>query len=173
LTKKAGLNRFTWDFRYDGAGPLAVPGKYQLRLSGATPESWTQTQSLEVALDPRLVKDGVTLADLKEQLDLLLNIRETASDARRTVQKLNEAAQRLAQQGNAAEKTKQLQTIRARLVTASGAYPQPMLIDQLSSLSRMAGSADRKVGRSAIEYFDVLRKQLDGIKADLARLVSE
>jgi hypothetical protein len=37
----------------------------------------------------------------------------------------------------------------------------------------MAGSADRKVGRSAIEYFDVLRKQLDGIKADLARLVSE
>ena len=36
--------------------------------------------------------------------------------------------------------------------TAPGQAPQPMLIDQLNSLSQMAGAADRRVGRSALEY---------------------
>ncbi|MEP7339295.1 MAG: hypothetical protein ABI977_16280 [Acidobacteriota bacterium] len=167
LSKKVGLNRFLWDFRYDGFGPLAVPGKYQLRLAG---DGWIQTQALDIALDPRLAGDGVTLADLKEQLDLLLNVRNVTSDARKAVARLDEELRRA---GQSDAKASQLRALRAKLVTASGTYPQPMLIDQLGSLSRMAGSADRKVGRSAIEYFDVLKKELASIKADLARLVLE
>ena len=58
------------------------------------------------------------------------------------------------------EAASRLQVLRAKLDTASGPCPQPMLIDQLQSLSRMVNGADRKVGRSALEYFQVLKKQL-------------
>lgn len=165
LSKRAGANRFIWDLRYDGFGPLALPGNYQLKLSA---DGWTQTQTLEVALDPRLAKDGVTVANLKEQLELLLNVRDLMADARRVVARLDEELKRASD-----AKAAQLRALRAKLVTASGTYPQPMLIDQLGSLSGMAGTADRKVGRSAIEYFEVLKKQLAEIKADLARLTTE
>jgi hypothetical protein len=45
-----------------------------------------------------------------------------------------------------------------------------MLIDQLSSISRMAGSADQKVGRSTFEYLEELRKRLTAIKAEAKKL---
>jgi hypothetical protein len=57
--------------------------------------------------------------------------------------------------------------LRTKLVTAQGPYPQPMLIDQLQSLSRMVNGADRKVGRSAVEYFQVLKKQLAVLQQEL------
>jgi hypothetical protein len=170
LPKRAGANRFIWDLRYDGGGPLVAPGKYQLKLSAG---GWSRTQTLEVRLDPRLEKDGVTVADLQEQLRLLLNIRETASDTRRMARQLDEAIKRLGSQSEAADRVSKLQAIRARLVTAPGPYPQPMLIDQLSSLSQMAGAADRRVGRSALEYFDVLKDQLAAIKVEVSRLAPE
>ena len=167
LTKRAGLNRFSWDFRLDGFGPLALPGKYKVRLSA---DSWSQTQPLEVTLDPRLAKDGVTVADLKEQLELLLAVRETTGDARRTLQRIDAAIQQAAGQ---ADKLQKLQALRAQLATAQITYPQPMLTDQLGALSRMAGSADRKVGRSALEYFEVLKKRLAEIKNEARTLVPE
>jgi hypothetical protein len=48
-----------------------------------------------------------------------------------------------------------------------------MLIGQLTSLSQMAGAADRRVGRSALEYFEVLKDQLTAIKAEVSKLASE
>lgn len=163
LPKKAGANRFAWDFRYDNFGPLALPGKYQVKLSA---EGWTQTQTLDVALDPRLARDGVTMNDLKEQLNLLLAVRDTTSAARKTVQQIEEGMRT-----SEGERVQALRALRAKLVTAPGTYPQPMLLDQLSSLSRMAGSADRKVGRSAFEYFEVLKKQLASIQDEANRLL--
>ncbi|HMB28617.1 MAG TPA: hypothetical protein VKS99_10950, partial [Blastocatellia bacterium] len=168
--KRAGANRFVWDLRYDGGGPLVAPGKYQLKLSG---DGWSRTEALEVRLDPRLEKDGVTVSDLQEQLRLLLNIRETAAEARRTARQLDEAIRRLGSQNDATDRLAKLQSARARLVTAPGPYPQPMLIDQLNSLSQMAGAADRRVGRSALEYSEVLKNELAAIMADVSRLLAE
>jgi hypothetical protein len=170
LPKRSGSNRFTWDLRYDGGGPLVAPGKYQLKLSG---DGWSRTQILEVRLDPRLEKDGVTVADLQEQLQLLLKIREMVGEARRAAQQLDEVIKRLNSQNSAADRIAKLQAVRARLVTAPGPYPQPMLIDQLNSLSQMAGASDRRVGRSALEYFEVLKDQLAAIKAEVSRLSPE
>ena len=53
-------------------------------------------------------------------------------------------------------------------MTASGPYPQPMLIDQLGSIARMAGSADQKIGRSTFDYLEELTKELARIKSELA-----
>ena len=160
LTKRAGHNRWVWDLRYDGAGPLAIPGRYTVRL---TADGWSRTQPLTIALDPRLAKDGVTVADLREQLTFLLAVREATADGRKLVQQIEQALRK----SPGGEEEKKLRAMRARLVTAPGAYPQPMLLDQLGSISRMAGAADRRIGRSAIEYLDQLRKELAEMKTAL------
>ena len=86
----AGLNRFVWDLRYEGAtkvpraplwggntdGPVALPGAYQIRL---TVLGKSYTAPLEIKADPRL---KVSQEDLAKQFDLLLKIRDkvTATD---------------------------------------------------------------------------------------------
>jgi photosystem II stability/assembly factor-like uncharacterized protein len=162
LPKQTGMNRFIWDLRHDNNGPLAVPGLYTLRLSTG---GWSRTQRLAVKMDPRLTKDGVTQADLEEQLALNLKIQETIGEARRTVQQIDAA---MKQQGEG-DGSKGLRAARAKLVTAPGPYPQPMLIDQLQSLSRMINGADRKVGRSAIEFLEELRRELAEIRKEIER----
>ena len=83
---EAGLNRFVWDLRYQGAnrvpgyylweyktgarGPLGLPGKYHVRL---TVHGKSQTVPLEVKLDPRV---QVSEADLERQFKVLIQIRE-------------------------------------------------------------------------------------------------
>jgi len=73
-----GMNTYRWNGRYDSiyevpdgivqwaggsaAGPKAVPGNYQVRL---TIGDWSQTRSLDYQKDPRL---ETTQADFVEQL---------------------------------------------------------------------------------------------------------
>jgi hypothetical protein len=112
-----------------------------------------------------LASDGVTQADLEEQLALLLKVRDTVTEARQLARQVDEA---LKTRGD----SEGLRTLRAKLVTAPGAYPQPMLIDQLSGINRMAGAADRKIGRSTIAYLEELRRDLAEMKTVLNRALS-
>ena len=88
---KAGAHVYTWNLRYPGftgfkgmilwaarnAGPVALPGKYQVRLiAGGVKE----TQDFAIKLDPRLAGQ-VTMAQLREQFDLAMKIRDRVSDA--------------------------------------------------------------------------------------------
>ncbi|HET9743053.1 MAG TPA: hypothetical protein VFQ00_09905 [Terriglobales bacterium] len=90
----AGLNRFHWDLRYEGAtvfqgeimwgarasqGPWAVPGRYQVRV---TADGQTQTRQFEVGMDPRV---NVSLADLQKQFDLAMKVRRKTSEADQAV----------------------------------------------------------------------------------------
>jgi photosystem II stability/assembly factor-like uncharacterized protein len=169
LTRRLGLNRYVWDLRLGEArrngggrelpGPLALPGRYTIRL---VTDKWTLTQPLVVELDPRLARDGVTLADLREQLELIQKVRRGSRDAVALVQQIDRELATAPQPRQAL-----LRQIRGQLVTAPGAYPQPMLIDQFTSIYRMISDADRKVGRSAIEYFDELRQALDRMVVQL------
>ncbi len=88
LPADAGLNRFVWDLRYEGAtpvphaplwgggteGPEAVPGKYSVRL---TVLGKSYTAPLEIVPDPRL-KLGPD--DLAKQFDLLIKIRDKVTE---------------------------------------------------------------------------------------------
>ena len=69
---------------------------------------------------PTVTKDGVTVADLRDQLQLLLKIRDMTGEARRTAQQLDEAIKRLSAQTTAADRIAKLQAVRARLITAPG-----------------------------------------------------
>ncbi|HOQ61741.1 MAG TPA: hypothetical protein PKZ08_14040, partial [Vicinamibacterales bacterium] len=168
LPRRAWHNRFVWDLRLEGSGgspgPLAVPGSYLLRLSVG---EWSQTRTIEVRIDPRVAAAGVTQADLQEQLDLALAIRDAMSGASALASKIAAAGQ--AATANAAS-ARALQSLHGRLVTAGGAYPQPMLIDQLANVALMISQADQKVGRDAFARFEDLSKELAAVEAEAARL---
>jgi len=154
--------------RYAGAagaaGPLVVPGSYQVRLSAG---EWSQSRTLDVRIDPRVAANGVTQADLQEQLDLALKVRDATADALTLGSTL--AAARQSQRPDSAG-AKALQALVDRVVTADVVYPRPMLADQLSNLARMIGQADQKVGRDAFIRFDDLMKDMAAVKAEAARL---
>jgi hypothetical protein len=168
FTKRAWHNRFLWDLRCEGAsgsaGPLVVPGSYQVRLAVG---EWSQVRPLDVRIDPRVAAEGVTQADLQEQFDLGLKVRDAIAEARALAAKMTAARQSMRGDSPA---SRQLQALIARVVTADIVYPQPMLIDQLSNVARMIGQADQKVGRDGFVRVEDLMKEMAAIKAESAKL---
>ena len=114
----AGLSSMTWDLRIAPAtrfpgmilwgattnGPLAMPGTYRVRL---TVDGKTLTQPVTVKRNP-LITD-VTLAELKEQFDLAVRIRDKLSEANQAVINIRDlkkqAADRLTKSQDPALKT--------------------------------------------------------------------
>jgi hypothetical protein len=135
-----------------------------VRLSAG---EWSQTRPLEVRIDPRVAAAGVTQADLQEQLDLALKVRDAIAEARALGATLT-AARQAAQAGSG--NARALQALVDRVVTADVVYPQPMLAEQLSNIARMIGQADQKVGREAFVRFDDLMKEMAAVKAEAAKL---
>jgi hypothetical protein len=147
---------------------MVAPGDYRLRLSSG---AFSAERPLKVLSDPRLAQDNVTDAMIEEQTKLLLDIRDRASEARGVLQKLTEArtAARADSTPRGAARLKVIEDVIAKLQTAGGFYPQPMLIDQLSAISRMLGQADQKPGRDVYERFADLVKELEAVKTEAAK----
>jgi photosystem II stability/assembly factor-like uncharacterized protein len=111
LSKKVGLNRFVWDLRYERPpalrygysiaaaygedanmvpeGPLALPGKYQVRL---TVNGRSYNAPLDVKLDPRV---RIPQLALSQQLALELKIIEGMKQSYEVVQQVNDLRTRL------------------------------------------------------------------------------
>src|SRR5690349_11408094 len=70
------MNRLVWDVR-NAAGLALPPGSYQARLKAG---DVTDTQPFTVLIDPRIAAEGVTAADLKEQFDHNVRMRELSGD---------------------------------------------------------------------------------------------
>ncbi|RMH12218.1 MAG: hypothetical protein D6701_13795 [Gemmatimonadetes bacterium] len=176
---RPGVHRLTWNFRAPGGaagrGPMVPPGHYTIRL---TVDGHTQSRPLEIAMDPRVEADGVTRADLEEQYRLNLRIRDAVAEANRAVAELpglRSALERIAADAageRAAEARRALEALehaRERLVTRQGgSYQAPQLADQLRYLYGMTSRADQKPGRDAYVRLDRLRAELDEVLAALA-----
>jgi photosystem II stability/assembly factor-like uncharacterized protein len=95
LTREKGLNRAQWDLRYEGAtrlenakidsgnpeeGPLALPGTYTLKLSGAGHLVSTKG---EILADPR---SKATPDDLRANLDFTLQTRAALDRLERDIE---------------------------------------------------------------------------------------
>ena len=189
LSKEAGMHRFRWDLAYPGPlmpdgdrddnGPLAVPGAYRVRL---TVGDSVQTRPLRLRIDPRVAKDGVTVADLKKQLRLNLQIRDAISEAAQAAQAMEDMKadlERALEKGQMTDTDVQtarsaLSELEAELVTSEkGSYPQPMLLDQLRYLYGMTTRADQRLGQDAFERFKELRGQLDRFLGKLEQTKQE
>jgi photosystem II stability/assembly factor-like uncharacterized protein len=92
-----GINRFSWDMRYEGAvvfpgmimwaaqpqrGPAAPTGRYTVRV---TAHGETASRDFTIGLDPRLVAKGISEADLDAQFKLSVQVRDRVSDANQAV----------------------------------------------------------------------------------------
>ncbi len=92
-----GINRFSWDMRYEGStvfpgmimwaaqpqrGPAAPTGRYTVRI---TANGETKTHDFNITLDPRLVAAGISEADLAEQFTLSRRVRDKVSEANQAV----------------------------------------------------------------------------------------
>jgi photosystem II stability/assembly factor-like uncharacterized protein len=198
---EAGLNRFVWDLHYQGSsrvpdyylweykdgvhGPLALPGKYQVRL---TVEAKSQTAPLELKLDPRV---NVSHADLQKQFDLLIQIRDELSHVYEAVnqiqdvrEQVNGLKKRLPDSSGtksvlnaAADLDQKLISVRDELsqmkITSnesSLAYPQ-RVDSKLAFLAIVVGEgSDSAPTESQYTVFDKLKKQADESLAEWAEI---
>jgi len=164
--KEPGLNRFVWDLR-NQAGVTLPPGQYQARLKI---NAITLTESFNVMIDPRIAEDGVTLADLREQFEHNTRMRELVNSVNQIVARVREAQTRLRNSsGTDGDTANRVNALAARLLTPQVRYSKPGLQAQITYLAGMTSNIDQKIGRDAIERYEVLRKELDDIRNELDR----
>jgi photosystem II stability/assembly factor-like uncharacterized protein len=179
LDKNPGMHRMTWDLRYPGPmngagvaggnGPAAVPGLYSVRLTAG---SIKQTQPLTVVEDPRILRDAITLADLKAQFDHNMLVRDLVSDANKTVARLRAAQSKLkGATGAQLDQLNKLNELAAKLITSPIRYSEPKLLTHITYLYSMTNGADQKPGRDAVERLKVLKKALDDRKKELDKII--
>lgn len=186
-TTAEGLNTFTWDLRYPGAtafdgmiiwsarptsGPKAPPGKYQVRFIA---EDYEQTYPFEIKMDPNL--KGITVADLEEQFELAMNIRNKTTLANEAVIDIRAIKAHLHKQlsggdhaelGASAEVlTEKLSAIEEELYQVRNQSNQdPLnfpikLNNRLASLRRSLENGDARPTNGAYQVFEELSKELD------------
>ncbi len=166
LATEAGLHRVVWDMSVStegGRGPMALPGEYLVQLTAG---DRTVTKRARLMMDPRVEADGVTLAHLREQYELILAVSETMAEAREAAGRIQEGVRR-----SSGDAKKEFEGLQARMVDDPvGSYPKPMLLGQLGYLSSMINRADQKPGRDAYLRHESLQAELAAIKRELERL---
>jgi photosystem II stability/assembly factor-like uncharacterized protein len=174
IPARAGLNRFVWDMTYPGpwtpaagrggrggAGPMAPPGTYSVRVSA---NGATTTQPLVLRADPRVTRDGVTQPVLEAQFAHNIRTRDLVSDANRTAEALRAAHARLGAD-NAG-----VRALEAEFFTPPVRYSRPGLQSHITYLYSMTLGADQAVGQDAIQRYADLRKTLDAFNEKLRKL---
>jgi hypothetical protein len=201
IPANAGMNRFAWDLRYEppvkipGAfysgngpqGPLAVPGKYQVRV---TANGQSQTQPLELRFDPRV--KNVTEADLQKEFDLGMQIRESNNRLHIAVNQIRELRNQLdtlkkwAGNGDrgkavvqAAEQLDKKMTpieeelIQVQMKSSEGNLRYPnKLNEQFDSLMHTEDSSDAAPTQSTTAVYEMLNKQLEAQLAKWQQVLS-
>jgi photosystem II stability/assembly factor-like uncharacterized protein len=171
VTKTAGLNRVLWDIHEKASGLTLPPGSYVARL---TVDGVAQTQPFAVQIDPIEAADGLTVADLVEQFDHNLRMRDLVASMADVLTRVRTARSQLANATGAdADKAKRLEAIYGTIVsTPEGVrYNKPGLQEHITYLAGMTTRVDQRIGRDAVERYQTLKKQLDDIRAELDRLL--
>ena len=183
LENSAGMHRFTWDLRYPGPwqsaarpegpnGPMAAPGQYSVRLTSG---SWTATQPLRLTEDPRITGDGVTTADLREQFEHNLRVRDLVGEVNRMVARLRAAQAQFKNATGARADTilPRLNELASHLITPAIRYSKPELQTHITYLYSLTTATDQKIGQDAVERLTTLRKELDARIAELNKILGQ
>lgn len=135
---------------------------------------WTSTQPLTLIEDPRVTASGLTTADLREQFEHNMRVRDMVSDVNRIVARLRAAQQSLkGKPGDAAMQLDRVDSLASHLITPAIRYSKPELQTHITYLYQMTNGADQKVGHDAVERYQELRKELDQRKAELDKLLGQ
>ena len=128
---------------------------------------------MNVMIDPNVAADGVTVADLKEQFEHNLRMRQLVTDAGQLATRVREMQSKLRGAASEGEKTNQataVDAIAAKLFSEPVRYGKPGLQAHITYLAGMTTGADQKIGRDAIERYGVLRTELDHLRSELDRI---
>jgi hypothetical protein len=197
---RAGLNRYTWNGRYPDAttfpglimwagsvtGPLAPPGRYQVRLSVG---AWNQTRSFRLLPDPR---SRSTPADYAAQFALLVRIRDRLSDANAAVIRIRDLRDQLdgvlrRATGAAADSLRPVVTsLRGRLSAIEEEIYQvrnrsnqdPLnypikLNNRIAALAGVVANSDTRPTDQSLQVFDMLSAALETQLAALRQIVDQ
>jgi photosystem II stability/assembly factor-like uncharacterized protein len=171
LSSKPGLHRFEWDMRHSGAwdaspyrrysrGPMVSPGTYTVRL---TVDEEVMEQSFELMMDPKVAESGVSLADLKQQEKVGLEIVELLTEVKKMREDIRQEQSKLEQRKDLStaeqKRLEKLQYATQQLVQAEGSYMKPMLIDQVNYLYGIVRQADQMPGKDVVERLEELRQE--------------
>ena len=196
VTGAKGMNRFTWDMRYPNAvefpglimwaastrGPMAPPGKYQVRVTAG---GVAKTQDFEIR---RNAASGATDADLQAQFTLARQISDRVSDANRAVIRIRDIKEqitdRIGKAGDASLKADG-QTLIEKLTDVEGQIYQhrlrsnqdPLnypirLNNKLAALQGTVESGDYRPTDQSLAVFKELSGRLDKQLARLDALVT-
>ena len=189
--RKEGGNRFTWDLHYPGAktfegmifwgaqadaGPTAVPGQYQVRL---TANGVTESRPLVVMKDPRLT--SVTDADLAEQFKLAVQVRDKVTEANEMVIRIREIKKNIADRVKKDPSDTSLGAAGERLSTKLSSVEEDIyqvrnrsnqdplnfpikLNNQIAALMRVVETGDAKPTDQSYEVFKELNARLEEIR---------
>lgn len=199
ITASAGMNSFIWPMTYPAGvkmvdsdyhrrpvGPLAKPGDYSATL---TVGDWSMTQPFRLLRDPRVTTSA---ADLDEQFDFLIRIRDKVSEIATGVNTIRSLRAQLATWSGrlggdaaaagvlaaASDLTDRLTAIEDRLVqrelTSDGdtLNYREQLFEKLDQLTPVVASADARPTTQSYAVYDKLAGQADAELAALAALVS-
>jgi photosystem II stability/assembly factor-like uncharacterized protein len=200
VPKSAGMNRFVWNLRYPDAsdfpglimwggstaGPRAAPGSYQVRLSAGDE---TYTESFTVMKDPRV---SASEADLQEQFEFLIRIRDRVSEANDAVTRIRDirgqidgAVERTKGQPYAEEVSEQAEQIKKTLSeienevyqTKNRSRQDPLnfpikLNNKIAALSGVVSRGDGKPTRQSHDVYEELSAQLQVQLDRLAEVVA-
>ena len=192
VPKKAGLNRFVWNMRHPDAtkvdddvsmdeferalaGPVAVPGRYQVRLKA---DGKSYTAGFEIRLDPRA---NVPQRDLDAQFELLMRIRDKLSLTHEAINRVRalrgqvEAWEKRAAGDRsaravvkaAAKLRRELTSIEEELIQTKAKSRQdtlnfPIKLNaKLGGLAAAIGAGDAAPTRSMHEVFADLSRRID------------
>jgi hypothetical protein len=175
-------------------GPASPPGEYTVRVSA---DGNRLARTFRIGLDPRLMKQGITEADLHEQYKLSVQVRTKVSEANNAVIQIRsireQVNERLAKVPE--RRRKEIQAIADRLMkplttveeevyqVRNRSSQDPLnypikLNNKIAALSGVIESSDNKPTDQTYEVFKELTAVLDKQlaqkdttwKADLARL---
>ncbi len=187
LPSAVGLNRFVWDLKHEGPaelqpkagsenGPMVTPGTYKVTLETG---DWSATQSFEVLLDPRVVEDDVTPADVAAQTMLALKTRDQLSALRKGVAQIRALRDQITETNQVPDKVTtltELDRIENELIQTKkgkvGAQLKPKLMRQLTYLYSMLNTADQKPGEDAYLRLADIESQLNEHLNTIAALVA-
>jgi uncharacterized protein YcbK (DUF882 family) len=121
-------------------------------------------------MDPRVLAQGTTVADVNAQVAMSLRLVELHSEARRLEKQLSDEQEQLESKGEEISGAEQqrldrVNAILTELKTSDEIYPQPMLTDQISYLFNMINTADQAPGKEAEDRYEELSNQLRRITA--------
>lgn len=192
------MNRFVWNLRHPDAvdvpgaimwggttrGPVAVPGTYEVRL---TVGGRTWSERFEYLKDPRVT---ASQADLQEQFDFLMKIRDRVSDAHeavlaireirsqtedlvRRMEKLDAKKAVADSAGSINDRLRRVEEeiIQVRIKAGQDALNYPIkLNNKIAALTGVVASADARPTKQARDVFEELSGRLEAQLAEFRKV---